>query len=299
MSNLARIAFLQRPRTDQLLSLSRVLHVMQRVLVLKHWHDVRKSKSSGPAAEPVLSLLEEACIDSSMLAARALDAFFTTRSTYAMRGHELDICAEHFGYPHTTGFLSKERREELDRHIGHVTMLTSDAAFHASLREDLLRSLGPSRRFVAWILGTEFLDGEEAMREEAQTLLANLQSAAAEVAAQTLKPGTLEMSEDVVKATTACLRAAKSSFGPVFARLIRNAVPTNPPVKGKLPGLGAYGTLTFTGRLDDLDLLLKALSAIQASLGESSESIRILNWLHLSWSELRRKVIHGASLARV
>jgi hypothetical protein len=294
MPNLARIAFLQRPRTDQLLSLSRVIHVMQRILVLKHWHDVRKSKSSGPAAEPMMSLLEEACIDSSMLAIRALDSFFATRSTYANHGHDQDICAEHFGYPHTAGFLEKERREELTRHIGHVTILTSDAAFHASLREDLLRSLGPSRRFVAWILGTEFLDGEDAMREEAQTLLANLHAAAAEVAAQTLKPGTLEMSEDVVKATTACLRAAKSSFGPVFARLIRNATVTKPTTSRRTPGPGVYGTLSFNGRLEDLDLLLKALSAIQASLGENSESIRILNWLHLSWSELRRKVVTSA-----
>jgi hypothetical protein len=297
MPNLARIAFLQRPRTDQLLSLSRVIHVMQRILVLKHWHDVRKSKSSGPAAEPMMSLLEEACIDSSMLAVRALDSFFATRSTFGTQEHEQEICAAHFGYPHTAGFLDAERREELTRHIGHVTILIPDAAFHASLREDLLRSLGPSRRFVAWILGTEFLDGEEAMREEAQTLLANLHAAAAEVAAQTLKPGTLEMSEDVVKATTACFRAAKSSFGPVFARLIRNATVIKPATSRNSLGLGAYGTLSFTGRLEDLDLLLKALSAIQASLGESSESIRILNWLHLSWSELRRKVVTSVARA--
>jgi hypothetical protein len=298
MSTLARIAFLQRPRTDQLLSLGRVLHVMQRVLVLKHWHDARKAKGSNTADQPMLSLLEEACVDSTMLAVKSLDAFFSARPGAAGRSHDIEICADHFGYLHTGGFLSKERREELARHIGHVTMLTADAAFHASLREDLLRSVEPSRKFVAWILSTDFLDGEDTTRVEAEALLNSLQSAAAEVAAQTLKPGTLEMPEDVVKATTACLRAAKSSFGPVFARLMKDAVLITPTTARKTPGLGAYGTLSFSGKLEDVDLLLKALAAVQAALGEGSESARILNWLYLSWSELRRKVATGEARRR-
>ena len=298
MSTIARIAFLQRSRTDQLFSLSRVLHVMQRVLVLKHWHDARKAKASGPTDQPMRSLLEEACIDSSMLAVKSLDAFFSARPGAAGRSQDHEICADHFGYLHVGGFLNKERREELARHIGHVTTLTSDAAFHVSLREDLLRSVEPCRKFLAWILSTDFLDGEDAMRVEAQTLLTSLQSAAAEVTAQTLKPGILEMAEDVVKATTACLRAAKSSFGPVFARLVKDAVLVTPATARKPQGLGAYGTLSFSGKLEDLDLLLRALTAIQAALGEGSESARILNWLHLSWSELRRKVMTGDSLRR-
>lgn len=298
MSTLARIAFLQRSRTDQLFSFGRVLHVMQRVLVLKHWHDARKTKASGPADQPVLSLLEEACMDSSMLAVKSLDAFFSARPGASGRSHDHEICADHFGYLHAGGFLNKERREELARHSGHVTMLTSNAAFHASLREDLIGAVEPSRKFLMWILSTDFLDGEDAMKEEAQGLLASLQSAAAEATAQTLKPGTLEMAEDVVKATTACLRAAKSSFGPVFARLVKDAVVTTPPGARTPRGLGAHGTLCFSGKLEDLDLLLRALATIQGALGEDSESSRILNWLHLSWSELRRKVATGEARRR-
>jgi hypothetical protein len=296
MSSLARISFLQRPRTDQLLSLSRVIHVMQRMLVLKHWHDVRKSKNSGPTDQPVQTLLEEACVESSMLTVRALDAFFTSRPETSGRMLDQDICAEHFGYPQSSGFLNNERREELTYYIGNISMLHSDGAFHASLRADLLRSVKPCRRFLEWILFTDFLDGEDSMRDEAQTLLARLQLVAAEIAAQTLKPATVEVTEDVVKATTASLRAAKSSFGPVFASLVKNAVLVTPAIPGGRRCLGVYGTVTFPCRLEDLDLLLHALAAFQASLGENSESIRILNWLYLSWSELRRKTVTGKVL---
>jgi hypothetical protein len=296
MSSLARITFLQRPRTDQLLSLGRVIHVMQRMLVLKHWHDVRKSKNSGPTDQPVQSLLEEACIESSMLAVRALDAFFTTRSGTTGRTQDQDICAEQFGCPQSHGFLSSERREELACYVGNISMLHSDGAFHTSLRGDLLRSVEPCRKFLEWILLTDFLDGEDTLRDEAQALLASLQSVAAEVTAQTLKSGTVEVTEDVVKATTASLRAAKSSFAPVFASLVKNAVLVTPAVPGGRRGLGIYGTLSLPCRLEDLDLLLNALAAIQASLGENSESVRILNWLYLSWSELRRKTVTGKVL---
>lgn len=295
-SSMARIAFLQRPRTDQLLSLGRVIHVMQRMLVLKHWHDVRKSKNSGLTYQPVQTLLEETCMESSMLTVRALDAFFTSRPETSGRIQDQDICAEHFGYPQSSGFLNNERREELTYYIGNISMLHSDGAFHASLRGDLLRSVKPCRKFLEWILFTDFLDGEDTMRNEAQTLLARLQSVAAEVAAQTLKPDTVEVTEDVVKATTASLRAAKSSFGPVFARLVKHAVLVTPATPNGRRCPGVYGTISFPCRLEDLDMLLHALAAFQASLGETSESVRILNWLYLSWSELRRKVVAGKVL---
>lgn len=299
MSSLSRIAFLQRPRHDQLLALSSVLHVMERLLVLKHWLGARQDAriASSAASQPELAHLEDACIDSGLLTVRALDAFFTTRAGITSRLREDEVCAELFGYPHAGGFLGRPRREEIAHRLGHVTTASGTSAFRATVREDLEHAVAPSHKFLTWVFSTDFLDGEEALKKQVCALLDGLQMVRPAASPEGAAPHTLEIAEDVVKATTACLRAARSAHAIAFSELVRAATlssSTGPGLQSpRRAGGSAHGLLSFPGQVQDLEKLIRALEDIQRALGEDSESSRILNWLHISWSELRRKVISG------
>ncbi len=291
MSSLARITFLKRTRVDQVLALSCVLRVMRKILVLKHWHDASlKKRHERPAAgEAVNALIEEACVDSCMLALKTVDGFFRPASTNS-RATDDTVHAAQFGCVQEGGFLSRERREELSRLSSQIVSPSPGPAFHASLGEDLTRAAAPCHRFLTWLLATDFLEDEKGLAGEAASLAGSFQEVL-----DAPSESRLEMPEDVVRATGSCLRAAKSGHAAAFTRLVKDATRRAPAAKPNAPGVVAREMTSFAGGIRDLDDLVHALEAVQASLGEGSEAGRIVNWLLISWTELRRKVSGGGA----
>jgi hypothetical protein len=95
-----------------------------------------------------LQTIKNACMDTTLIALRDLDDFFTERTTPAKD----DIRASHFGYGGSHAFLTQSERVMINKLIAHTTTV---GAASQGVRWDILElvSKGVSQclEFLSWI----------------------------------------------------------------------------------------------------------------------------------------------------
>ncbi len=96
-----------------------------------------------------LQTIENACMDTTLIALRDLDDFLTGRKPETKPD---DIRASDFGYSGSHSFLTKSEREKINKLIAHTT--TVGVAFHG-LRWDILelatKGISQSVVFLRWV----------------------------------------------------------------------------------------------------------------------------------------------------
>lgn len=281
---------LARNRDELILALRIIMGEMQRVPVLKHWYDAKRKKQIS-VGQPLISIFEDACGDSSMLAVRALDEFFRTRRA-APKGHSHlktarkdDLFAEEFGYKDDKPLLSESRRADINQLMGHLTWRRVHETLESDLRADLVCVIGHSVRFLAWLIKTKFLKDEEPVTAEVNSLMVEMQSAADDP----FWGGNLEliMPESIMKATA--IAVSDSPFAATF-KLWRTSASRSSPAAGH--GGCKDDIMKFPADVSDLKSLVCVLDALCTRLGiKVSYEGHSLGDIGVRWKKLHNTVV--------
>jgi hypothetical protein len=148
-----------------------VMGEMRRLSVLKHWHDA-KTRGRISVGPPLLTFFDDACIDSCLLAVRALDEFFRARkgnpakSSHLKKAQGDDLYAEQFGYTEDNALLKEDRREEINKLMMHFTWRRTHERLKTVIQHDVFSALEPSINFLSWIINEHIFEADEALTKE-------------------------------------------------------------------------------------------------------------------------------------
>ncbi len=139
-----------------------ILGEMERLPVLMLWH-MQKEQGNIQVPNSCISLFDDACMDSMLLTIRTLDEFFRLRLN-APKRHEFlktalvdDLYAEQFGFKEEAPLLSKQRRDELNKHLCHLTWHRTKTCLRTAIRDDVFQAIGPCSRFLGSIVNSGLL----------------------------------------------------------------------------------------------------------------------------------------------
>ena len=105
-------------------------------------------------------LLQNACIESSLLGLRILDEFFTPQSKW-----DNDMKALDYGFTEAASFLKKEAKDKINTNLAHLSWLRVDNK-HAWTYELTISALPACLAFYKHIIGSYLLQTEVALLEE-------------------------------------------------------------------------------------------------------------------------------------
>lgn len=110
--------------------------------------DMRDSPAENPRAW-VLRGIHDACLDSTLMALRDLDDFFTPG-----RGRPDDLKASVFGFEKNCKFLTASERESIDKLVAHSTLRGAQKQPGWDILELVSKGVSQSQNFLDWIIAT-------------------------------------------------------------------------------------------------------------------------------------------------
>lgn len=266
-----------------------IMGEMRRVPVLKDWDDAQR-KGLIQLQEPHRTFVGQACMDSSILAVRALDEFFRTRraapkgSPHLKKAKPGDLFAEEFGYTDDLPLLSGPRRADINQLMSHFTWRRIDENLKIDARDDLVCVIGHCVRFLTWLIETNFLDGHSLLAADVVRLRSGMQRCQEDP--NWGRQLHLDMPESIMKATAVALSgsAIEGTFN-----LWRTSAAEH--------GATNDDMMRFRADLPDLALLIDVLTALCARVGiDASFEDCQLGQLSELWKERHRSVLeHIAS----
>jgi hypothetical protein len=148
----------KREQTDERLSslleyfgerVSRVFDCHFCLMIFEDDEAMRESPAQNPRTW-ALQGIQNACVDSTLLALRDLDDFLTPG-----RGKPDDLKASHFGFRKDCHFLTKTERESINKLIAHSTLAGAQRqASGWDVLELVSKGVSQSLEFLKWIIVT-------------------------------------------------------------------------------------------------------------------------------------------------
>jgi hypothetical protein len=110
--------------------------------------DLRSDPSRNPRAW-MLETIENACLDTTLLALRDLDDFLRPRLPNTKPD---DLRASDFGYPGDHSFLTSTEREDINKRVAHTTTVGSASpSFRWDIVELETKGVSQALEFLRWV----------------------------------------------------------------------------------------------------------------------------------------------------
>lgn len=284
----------ERTKEDLLHALPVVLGEMCRVPALKHWHDAKNSECFDQVNRRLVTIIDDACTDTSMLAVRNLDEFFRARYEGPpetlpdlKKARPGDLFAEEYGYKDDQPLLSKNRRADINQLMGHLTWRRVQEQLTTDTHSDLICVIGHCVKFLTWLIESKFVECEHELTKRVVRLRDDMRRVFDD--STWGKQLELNMSENVMKATAVVLSG--SPFAETFKRWMAAANETLSPVDGSA---GNPVIMKFPADLNDLATLIKTLDGICTNVGcDFAYENYPLGTICGCWAKLHSDVVDG------